>query len=161
MDDRPNVLEALDPFTKELLDDLFRPCAEAARKAPADREQLAAQLNIRVGAAIAEDLTGPILDLFEELRKIRQAFGLTPEAVGVSRETLIALAMKHGAIDEHGVTVGGRIARVWLPLRSTPARERTRRFSSSSAKARPSKSVSPWSLSSSRARMTLSIVPWN
>jgi lysine 2,3-aminomutase len=79
----------------------------------AECDRLTAQLASLVDAARSQELTGPILALFQELKRIRQAHGLTPAAVGVSSEALTELARKHSAIDEHGVTVGGRIGRAY------------------------------------------------
>ena len=61
------------------------------------------------------DLTHPITVLFDRLKKIRQEQGYSADAFGVSRDTLVLLAEKHRAADEHGVTVGGRVNRA-LPI---------------------------------------------
>lgn len=96
-----------DEFTKELLDRLFA----AGQSESSVSDDVKNNLKERFEQALADGRTVPILDLFGELVKAREEEGLTPEAFGFTREDLIRLAGKHVEIDEHGVTVGGRLGR--------------------------------------------------
>ena len=60
-------------------------------------------------------MTAPIIDLFTKLKYVRFSLGLTPEMFGISMDTLILLSEKHQRIDEHEVTVGGRVNQA-LPI---------------------------------------------
>ncbi len=101
----------LDEFTNEVLDKLYVP------------EKNGAPLSENVQGEIAglfekcgdKSRTGPIIRLFSRLVEIRDEFGKTPEAAGLLRKTLVDLALSHASVDEHGVTVGGRLARA-LPI---------------------------------------------
>jgi len=55
--------------------------------------------------------TAPIVELFMTLKKTRQQQGLSPAAAGLTMEVLTELCRKHRDIDEHGVTIGGRVGR--------------------------------------------------
>ena len=101
----------LDDFTKEVLDELYSPKSDGSPLPDAVREEI---------AGLVEDCgdksrTGPIVRLYSRLLEISDQFGKTPEAAGLSRQNLIDLALAHANLDEHGVTVGGRLARA-LPI---------------------------------------------
>lgn len=94
----------LDAFTKNLLQELQSGSQEAA---PAARERIAPLFS----AARATERTAPIVDLFAALLQLRREEGVAPGALGIATEDLLDLCDKHVAIDEHGVTVGGRVGR--------------------------------------------------
>lgn len=94
---------ALDQFTKDLLDDL-----SGGGDAPADLAGRVAAL--RADAEAAEG-TAPIVAFFHALKDAKAAHGLGYEAFGLTRDELEAVALRHAAIDEHAVTVGGRVGR--------------------------------------------------
>ncbi len=96
----------LDSYTQELFERLFSP---GSSEEPGDEilthvGQLAAQ-------AREKNLTQPIVALFEALLDLKKARGISPQALGLERDELLALCEKHRRIDEHGVTVGGRVGR--------------------------------------------------
>lgn len=62
-------------------------------------------------AARESEGTRAIVDLFEALLRMKRDKSLTALELGVSREDLLELCAKHQSIDEHGVTVGGRVGR--------------------------------------------------
>ncbi len=101
----------LDEFTRELLDYLFEKGASKGDTPEGEKEKVVRMFEV------AKDtrLTKPILDLFSELKKLRESQGLTPDDVGLTRDDLVALAKRHREIDEHHVTVGGRLCRA-LPI---------------------------------------------
>lgn len=95
---------SLDKFTRNLLEELESGSTESA---PAATESIAPLL----AKARNEELTRPIVELFTALKELRRDKGLAPQAVGIRHEDLIELCEKHLRIDEHAVTVGGRVGR--------------------------------------------------
>jgi len=103
-------INALDAFTTDLFEKLFTAKKDGA---PSDAERKAiAEL---FSHAETEKLTAPIVALFSALEKFHNDQGFTPEQLGITRDALTALAVKHEGIDEHRVTVGGRVGRA-LPI---------------------------------------------
>ena len=100
-----------DQYTKELLEDLFSP-ADDDISSPQD---LAADIKQLLEQAQNTEMTAPIVDLFATLKHARFSLGLTPVMFGISMDTLILLSEKHQRIDEHEVTVGGRVNQA-LPI---------------------------------------------
>ncbi len=100
----------LDSYTRDLLEKLF----EGEGKTPAPEEQRPAVAALEENAR-QSGLTGPIVELFKTLERMRTEQGWTPEQLGLSREGLMELARKHEEADEHGVTIGGRVGRA-LPI---------------------------------------------
>ncbi len=93
----------LDKFTTDLLDELA-----GGGQAP---EALATEVARLLAAATEAGATGPIVALFRALKDARRDHGLGCGAFGLDRQTLEALALRHAAIDEHAVTIGGRVGR--------------------------------------------------
>lgn len=100
---------ALDGFTHELLDTLFM----AGHRDDAFKISDETRTDVRAlfERAGESSLTAPIIDLFARLKSLRSEEGLSPEAFGIDREALAQLALKHQRIDEHEVSVGGRVGR--------------------------------------------------
>ncbi|PKN40617.1 MAG: KamA family radical SAM protein [Deltaproteobacteria bacterium HGW-Deltaproteobacteria-18] len=99
-------INALDAFTTDLFEKLFTMKNDGTPSG--DECQTIAAL---FRQAEAEKLTGPIVALFAALEKIHDEQGWTPEQLGMTRDGLEALAVKHEQIDEHRVTVGGRVGK--------------------------------------------------
>jgi lysine 2,3-aminomutase len=97
---------ALDTFTTDLFEKLFTMKNDGVPSGD-ERQAIAALFR----QAEAEKLTGPIVALFAALEKIHDERGWTPEQLGMARDGLEALAVKHEQIDEHRVTVGGRVGK--------------------------------------------------
>jgi len=93
----------LDTFTTDLLDALA-----GGGEAPADLASAMAAL--RAEAEEAQG-TAPIVAFFRALKDAKRDKGLGYEAFGLARQELEAVALRHAAIDEHSVTVGGRVGR--------------------------------------------------
>lgn len=93
----------LDSLTKEFFEDLF----SAPRKPPADEQRNT--ITRLKETADQKALTAPIVELFSELKRIRFESGLSPASFDLDAEKLTRLAMKHAAIDEHSVSIGGRV----------------------------------------------------
>ena len=98
----------LDSYTEELLDELYSDLDGSAAPFSTDLYQGIQAMFQRVKS---ERLTQPIVDLFSRLLQVRRELGATPAEFGFSREQLAALALEHADIDEHGVTLGGRLNR--------------------------------------------------
>jgi lysine 2,3-aminomutase len=103
-------INALDAFTTDLFEKLFTVKNDGA---PSEEERKAMAELFR--QAEAEKLTAPIVALFSALEKLHDDQGFTPEQLGLTRDALTALAVKHEEIDEHRVTVGGRVGKA-LPI---------------------------------------------
>lgn len=103
----------LDSFTKNLLDDLYV-SIDGASVSEADKTEVGELYE----KARTENLTGPILNFFACLKKMQEEKKGTPEDFGFSRLDLEQLAVKHEQIDEHMVSVGGRLTQA-LPIAST------------------------------------------
>ncbi len=111
----------MDSFTKELFKELY----SSPHNGPAEfSNTVKAELENLYQKASAEDLTQPIIDFFLQLRNCARENGIVPTDLGYSKEQLEALAAKHSQIDEHGVTVGGRLNRA-LPIASEAGRRTT------------------------------------
>ncbi|MFW6082173.1 MAG: KamA family radical SAM protein, partial [Desulfosalsimonas sp.] len=112
----------LDGFTRELFGELFSPAGTKTEPDLQERREVAELLE----KARDTDLTQPIVDLFLILRRISKEKGHTPADMGVEKSELIRLALKHRDLDEHGVTVGGRVLKALEIVRQ--ADERARKY---------------------------------
>ncbi len=54
-------------------------------------------------------LTKPIVELFVKLKNIKDIYGASPKDIGVCEDEIKLMASKHKNIDEHNVSVGGRV----------------------------------------------------
>jgi lysine 2,3-aminomutase len=95
----------LDPYTRELLEDLFAP-SDVNPACPSD---LADEIKDLLEQSEHTDRTAPIVTLFTRLKEIRNRSGMLPHAFGISKHTLTSLAQKHQNLDEHEVSIGGRV----------------------------------------------------
>ena len=95
----------LDHFTRGLLEDLFTPTNGTLTYST----DLANEVKELLEQSNSTELTSPITRLFTRLKEIKNTVGLRPDDFGISREALTFLCEKHKKIDEHGVTVGGRV----------------------------------------------------
>lgn len=95
----------LDSFTRDLLDDLY----VASDKSFLPPAKLAAEIEDLFQQAENTDLTAPIVGLFVALKEAKRELNLGPDAFNITKDKLLQLSEKHQCIDEHEVTVGGRI----------------------------------------------------
>ncbi len=103
---------ALDKYTLDLI-------AELSKDTPRDNGQaptvaLKRELSQLVEKACKKKLTAPIISLFQELLKQRLA-GNSIRDFGLTKIDLCNLALKHQQIDEHMVSLGGRLTQA-LPI---------------------------------------------
>lgn len=120
----------VDDYTQSLLDFLFAP---QGKHPPAGSAEDIAGL---LADARASERTRPIVSLFSRLETLRRSHGTAPDAFGISRGDLSALAEKHRRIDEHGVTIGGRVLQA-LPIVSE-ANRRAKDYTAENAVSAPS-----------------------
>ncbi len=111
MKNNTEVVPPLDSYTKKLIDELSG--ARAGSTGP-ESSQLDEIAKLKENA-FALDLTGPIVDLFARLVDYCRETEMTGIDFGLSRQELESLALKHQEIDEHMVSVGGRLTRA-LPI---------------------------------------------
>lgn len=93
----------LDGFTEDLLETI-------SGNGTADEAQTAAMKGL-YNDAKATDGTAPIVAFFRALKEDKANGGPGFEAYGFDRAELVALCAKHVEIDEHSVTIGGRVGR--------------------------------------------------
>lgn len=105
MTDTGTPEQGLDTFTHDFFTALF--LTDGGNPTSSQKETVT-QL---VKKAEDEDLTGPIVDLFSQLMAFQKQDGISPSGFGLTREMLTALALKHETIDEHNVSIGGRVGR--------------------------------------------------
>ena len=101
----------IDSFTEELFDELFTSGTAGSGVSQEKINEMTNKLDILKQT----EFTQPILDFFSLLIELRREQGILPTDLGLSYKDLLALAKRHEEIDEHGVTVGGRINRA-LPI---------------------------------------------
>lgn len=99
----------MDDYTLELLKELFDAPDQSVSEFSSLSEELTDEIGGLVKATENTDATSPIVHLFTRLKEIKKELNITPDVFGISRETLVLLAEKHQDVDEHGVTVGGRV----------------------------------------------------
>ncbi len=104
-----NADESLDEFTKDLLNDLY------SAKGEHPDPNLVKQITRLFEVSELNNLTTPIITLFSVLKEYKEKYNMPPGAFGISRSQLLALAVKHKNVDEHDVSVGGRVSRA-LPI---------------------------------------------
>lgn len=98
-------MDSFDNYTTELFDILF---SGEKKDVPLTVKDEIKEL---VTYAKSHELTSPIVRLFKRLLDFVQKDNISPISFDLSKEDLIMLAKKHEAIDEHHVTVGGRVLR--------------------------------------------------
>lgn len=92
-----------DTYTKDLLDTL---CIDSREEVSSIEKKRIKEL---YAAACEQQATGPIVRFFTTLKEIHQRTGVSAQAFGLSRQQLETLAHKHQEIDEHMVSIGGRV----------------------------------------------------
>lgn len=101
MSAQPQYSSNFDSFTTELFQTIF----SGERAASTEEKQRFADLYQE--AAKAES-TGSLCTFFQELYRLED---VSAESLGFTVPQLTELALKHSALDEHGVTIGGRVSR--------------------------------------------------
>ncbi|MGW8325278.1 MAG: hypothetical protein ACWGNI_06200, partial [Desulfobacterales bacterium] len=115
MDDKELEPNEMDDFTLELIKELFDAKDQSDSKISSPHKKLTDEIDGLIKATENKGLTAPIIHLFRRLKEIKKELNITPNVFGISKETLFLLAENHQHIDEHGVTVGGRVNKA-LPI---------------------------------------------
>ena len=98
----------MDDYTRELMDELFSIPTDGSGTPDTETRNDIRKL---AGEAQRATMTGPILELFSQLKHARQKYGQTPDAFGLTADILADLSREHENLDEHHVSVGGRLNR--------------------------------------------------
>ncbi len=96
--------QALDEYTINLLDYLYNP--DRGEPVPEPGQE---KLHHLLRQARTTQQTGPIVALFRALKELDERADI--QGLGISRQELEQLARRHQEIDEHMVSVGGRVGR--------------------------------------------------
>jgi len=102
---------SLDNYTQELIAELQKPVTKSFE--PMDLEK--DEIKVLYERANSQKLTAPIVDLFARLLDLQRQNKGCSDDFGISEDELRLLAIKHQQIDEHMVSVGGRLVRA-LPI---------------------------------------------
>jgi len=94
----------MDTFTREFLDELTD--FPGSQPEPALKENM----RFRFEEAMTGNKTQPILAFFTHLAELEQDQGVAFWDLGIGQDELEKLSARHAEIDEHGVTLGGRLA---------------------------------------------------
>lgn len=105
--------EKLDNFTQDFFNTLFTTTSQ--QEDPEFISKMRSEITPLFQAALEQNLTSPIITLFARLKNLNETKKLSPAELGISRQDLVALAVKHETIDEHNVSVGGRVCKA-LPI---------------------------------------------
>lgn len=107
-----NCRNALDAFTLDLVTQL----TSCIRKE--DKQNVIPEVKKEISqlfqTACKKSLTNPILQLFKRLSELNKN-GIGIDDFGITKKDLCALALKHQQIDEHMVSLGGRLTQA-LPI---------------------------------------------
>ena len=103
----------MDTYTKSLFETLTDPLPNQ----PEPPEKIRTQAGTLLALAQEQQLTAPIVELFSYLVEQKSSHGYSHEALGIDLQTLEQLAQKHEKIDEHLVSIGGRVTQA-LPIAS-------------------------------------------
>ncbi len=104
-------IPSIDSYTEELIAELQKPVAEVSSAGNDEKSEVRALYE----QADNQNLTGPVIDLFARLLDLRRQKKGCLDDFDISGDELQRLAVKHQQIDEHMVSVGGRLARA-LPI---------------------------------------------
>jgi KamA family protein len=111
MDDNELEPNGMDEYTLALVKELFDAPDQSVSEVSFPPEKLIDEIGGFVKATENMSLTAPIIHLFRRLKEIKKELNITPNVFGISKEMLVLLAETHQKIDEHGVTVGGRVGK--------------------------------------------------
>jgi len=100
-----------DCYTQDLINELCTPLKDSREPTHEERQEIADLFAV----AAKKELTAPIVTLFGKLRDFHIDRKIDIYGFGLSCKELEGLAIKHQEIDEHMVSVGGRLTQA-LPI---------------------------------------------
>lgn len=103
--------DTFDSYTQELIEELCTPLRDSREPTHEERTEVAALFE----KAAKKDLTAPIVLLFGKLLDFHRNRKIDIDGLGFDCKELVGLAHKHQDIDEHMVSVGGRLTQA-LPI---------------------------------------------
>lgn len=106
--DCPN---ALDKYTLDLISSLTSPAGKNKQSVTPEVRKVISEL---YQLACKKNLTTPILELFDRLLTLKET-GVSIDDFGLSGADICNLALKHQQLDEHMVSLGGRLTQA-LPI---------------------------------------------
>jgi len=115
-------ITSFDGYTKDLIDELCSLTQDSRGPDNGERKEIAALVSI----ATQKNLTAPIISLFAKLREYHRELSMNISEFGLNRTRLEELALKHQQLDEHMVSVGGRLTQA-LPI-AGEANERVKEY---------------------------------
>ena len=126
-------LTKLDKFDVKLFDMLYEEKNDKSEVNQKDIDEVKEWLEI---SKTSNKLTNPIVQLFDKLKTIKETYNASPDDIGIDKDELYLMAMKHKSTDEHGVSVGGRVYSA-LPIVET-ANKRVAEYMANHRKDAPS-----------------------
>jgi KamA family protein len=114
----------MDDETKKLISWLYEK-NYSSEECDVDKKQLSQKLRKLFQKACDKNLTDPILNFFSEITALKNNHNISPEELGILTEDLVKLAKIHESIDEHHVTIGGRLIKAMTIVRDASQRVKT------------------------------------
>jgi lysine 2,3-aminomutase len=108
-------ISKIDRFDRKFFDFLFEECNKVGEISQKEKDEVLEWMEL---SRTSQKLTNPMVQLFKRLKEIKEGYGLSPSDIGLDMDELKLIAMKHKNIDEHGVSVGGRVFMA-LPIANT------------------------------------------
>lgn len=108
---RVSTIHSFDEYTNNLIEEICSNTHDCQEPDDKVRKEIASL----VSSAMKKNLTAPIVSLFAKLQEYHRKFNVPLGALGLDRSRLEELALKHQQIDEHMVSVGGRLTQA-LPI---------------------------------------------
>lgn len=106
-----DLTRSFDTYTRDLINELCSPLKNNQQPTNEERKEIDALFC----KASKQELTTPIISLFKLLLDYRRKQDIDIDSFGLHCDELIDLARKHQQIDEHMVSVGGRLTQA-LPI---------------------------------------------
>jgi lysine 2,3-aminomutase len=133
-EDKENIdLNKMDKFDKKFFDFLY---ADELNKKIISKKDIDEVKELLEISKISNKLTNPIVELFVKLKNIKEIYGATPTDLKLDENEVKLMAIKHKNIDEHNVSIGGRVFSA-LQIAST-ANERVKDYLDNHIKDAPS-----------------------
>jgi len=105
--DEGNVdLKKMDKFDIAFFDFLYKDAKIKNEVPKKDIEELAELMEL---CRVSQKLTNPIVMLFSKLKQLKEQYGKSPTQLGLDDTEVKLMAIKHKNIDEHNVSIGGRV----------------------------------------------------
>jgi len=126
-------LTKMDKFDKKFFDFLYEVSDEKIEVSSKELDEVNEWLEL---SKTSSKLTDPMVKLFSKLKSLKEECGVTPDDLGLDKDEVLLMAIKHKNTDEHGVSVGGRVFSA-LPIAQT-ANERVKNYMENHVKDAPS-----------------------